>query len=118
VSYPVVKMHTNAMHWCFTQLYKTHFGWHQQTTQSHPVINVLYKKLDAECDWQARVISRLLILLGDDQRAVTKLFFVQHLGKSSRWNYAYLRDIRMSYLSDKYSQLQGACALDQKLWIQ
>ena len=35
---------------------------------------MLCTKLDAECDRQATVVGRLLTTLGDDRRAVAKLF--------------------------------------------
>jgi len=56
---------------------------------SHPVVIALCRKLDAECDRQATVVGRLLTTLGDDRRAVAKLFLVQTLEKSSGGNYAY-----------------------------
>jgi len=55
-----------------------------------PVVIVLCTKLDAECDRQATVVGRLLTALGDTRRAIVKLFLVQRLAKSSRWNYAYV----------------------------
>jgi len=56
---------------------------------SHPDVIVLCTKLDTECDRQTTVLGRLLTTLGDDRRAVTKLFLVQRLEKSSRGNYTY-----------------------------
>jgi len=44
-----------------------------------------------------------LTTLGNDRRAVAKLFLAQKLGKSSRGNCAYFGDIRISDLFDKYS---------------
>jgi len=38
---------------------------------------------------------------------VVKLFLVQRLEKNSRGNYAYVGDIRISYLFDKYSPASG-----------
>jgi len=43
-----------------------------------------------ERDRQATVVGRLLTTLGDDRRAVARLFSVQRLKKSSRGNYAYV----------------------------
>jgi len=80
--------------------------------ESHPaVVIVLCTKLHAECDRQATVVGRLLTTLGDDRRAVAKLFLVQRLGKWSRENYAYFLDIRISYLFDKYSPSSGGFRL-------
>jgi len=59
---------------------KKSLGWQQQAARrivSHPVVIVLCTKLDADCDWQATVVGRLLTTLGDDWRAVTKLFLAQ-----------------------------------------
>ena len=44
------------------------------TPTSHTVIIVLCTKLDIECDWQTTVVGRLLTTLGNDRRAVAKLF--------------------------------------------
>ena len=54
---------------------------------------MLCTKQDTECDRQAMVVGRLLTTLGDDRRAVTKLFLVQRLEKSSRGIYAYFLEI-------------------------
>jgi len=57
------------------------------TTSATP--NRAVTKLDTECDRQATVVSRLLTTLGDDRRAVAKLFLIQRLWKSCRENYAF-----------------------------
>ena len=72
---------------------------------------MLCTKLGAACDRQATVVGRLLTTLGDDRRAVAKLFSVQRLGITLIFG-----DIRISYLFD-ILQLQGALSPDQKLWI-
>jgi len=54
----------------------------------HPVIIVLCTKLDAECDRQATIVSRLLTTIGDEH-AIMKIFLVQRLEKSSKGNYTY-----------------------------
>jgi len=59
-------------------------------TASHSVIIVLSTKLDAECDRQVTVISQMSTTLDDDRCAITKLFLIQRLDKSSRGNYAYV----------------------------
>jgi len=51
---------------------------------------MLCTKLDAECDRQAKVVSRLLTTLGDDRRAIAKLILVQRFVKSCGGNYAYV----------------------------
>jgi len=85
-------------------------------TQSSLVI-VLCTKLDAECDRQATVVGRLLTTLGDERRAVAKLFSVQRLEKSSRGNYAYgWRHSNFVFVWQTFSSFRGLCPLDQKLW--
>jgi len=71
------------------------------TVSSHSVVIVL-------CDRQATIVGRLLATLGDDRRAVSKLFLVQRLEESSRGNYVYVcGHIRISYLFDKYFPAAG-----------
>ena len=67
---------------------------------------MLCTELEAQLDRQAKVVNRLLTTLGDDRRAVAKLFLVQKLGGLQK-NYAYFGDIRVSYLFDKYSLGSG-----------
>jgi len=81
---------------------------------SHTVIIVLCTKLDAECNRQTTVIGRLMTTLGDDQCAVTKLFSVQRLGKSSRENALILGDTQMSYSFDKYFPTSGGFSCKPK----
>ena len=44
---------------------------------------LLCTKLDSECDRQATVVGRLLTTLGDDRRAVEKLFLVRRLWRKA-----------------------------------
>jgi len=69
----------------FYSIVHTSVGWHRRTARrvaSHRVVIVLCTKLDAECERQATVVSRLLTTLGDDGRTVTKLFSIFRVGSS------------------------------------
>jgi len=80
----------------------TSLGWHQRTARrvaSHTVVIVLCTKLDAVCDRQATVVSRLLTTLGDDRHAIAKRFLVQRFG--IKFLTLIFWDIWISYLFDK-----------------
>jgi len=71
---------------------------------------------DGCCDWRVIVVGWLLTTPGNDWHAVTKLFLVQRLMKTSRVNYAYVwRYSNFVFPWQIFSGFRGLCPLDQKL---
>ena len=86
----------------------TSLGWHQQTARRvASVVIVLCRKVDTEYNRQAMVVCWLLTTLGDDRRAVVKLFVVHRLGKTPEGIALIFGDIHISYLFDKHSSFRG-----------
>jgi len=71
---------------CFNKSWLTPTDRATRCVASHPVVILLCTKLDAKCDRQATVVSRLLTTFGDDRRAVATLFLGQ-FNKTMRLSY-------------------------------